>query len=88
MLTADGFNDLGVRDAARRDTVARATLLALPSTRQIVASVPEDGVRRAGLAGARYVVAMRQPRRRRRGHRPHPARSTTAPTGSPRPAPA
>jgi glucan 1,4-alpha-glucosidase len=55
VLTEDGFNDLGLRDAAG-NTVAPATLLALPSTRQIVASVPKTAI--GSLAGARYVVAM------------------------------
>jgi glucan 1,4-alpha-glucosidase len=56
VLTADGFNDLGVRDASGA-TLASATLLALPATRQIVASVPKTAFP-GGLGGARYVVAM------------------------------
>jgi hypothetical protein len=55
VLTADGFNDLGLRDAAGT-TVAAATLLELPWTKQIVASVPKTAI--PSLAGARYVVAM------------------------------
>jgi hypothetical protein len=56
VLTADGFNDLGLRDASG-NTVAAATLLALPSTRQIVASVPKTAIPGLGTA-TRYVVAM------------------------------
>lgn len=55
VLTADGFNDLGVRDASGA-TIAGATLLALPSTRQIVASVPKADL--GPLTGARYAVVM------------------------------
>ena len=56
VLTADGFNDLGLRDASG-NTVGSATLLALASTRQIVASVPKTDIP-GGLAGARYVLTM------------------------------
>ncbi len=55
VLTADGFNDLGLRDASGAQVEA-ATLLALPSTRQIVASVPKTAF--PSLAGARYAVTM------------------------------
>jgi glucan 1,4-alpha-glucosidase len=54
-ITADGFNDLGVRDAGGA-TVGAVTLLALPATRQIVASVPKDVL--GELSGARYAVVM------------------------------
>ena len=56
VLTADGFNDLGVRDASGA-TVASATLLALPSTQQIVASVPKTTFS-ALSSGARFAVVM------------------------------
>ena len=56
VLTADGFNDLGVRDASGAQ-VGSATLLALPATRQIVASVPKTDIP-GGLTGARYAVTM------------------------------
>ena len=55
VITADGFNDLGVRDASGA-TVGAATLLALPATKQIVASVPKDVL--GDLSGARYAVVM------------------------------
>jgi hypothetical protein len=55
VITADGFNDLGVRDASGA-TVGAVTLLALPATRQIVASVPKDVL--GDLSGARFAVVM------------------------------
>jgi carbohydrate-binding DOMON domain-containing protein len=57
VVTADGFTDLGVRDATGA-TVSGATMLALPATRQVVVSVPKTAFGPAGLAGAQYAVAL------------------------------
>jgi glucan 1,4-alpha-glucosidase len=57
VVTADGFNDLGVRDASGA-TVSGATLLALPATRQIIVSVPKSALGSADLATASYAVVM------------------------------
>jgi glucan 1,4-alpha-glucosidase len=57
VLTGDGFNDLGVRDAAGT-TVGSATLLALPATRQVVISVPRSVLGSVDLATAAYAVVM------------------------------
>jgi glucan 1,4-alpha-glucosidase len=57
VVTADGFNDLGVRDAAGT-TVSSASLLALPATRQVVVSVPLSALGSVDLATAEYAVAM------------------------------
>lgn len=57
VVTSDGFNDLGVRDAAG-NTVGPASLLALPATRQIVASVPRTVLGSTNLSTAQYAVVM------------------------------
>jgi hypothetical protein len=57
VVTADGFNDLGVRDASGA-TVSGATLLALPATRQIIVSVPKSALGSIDLATASYAVVM------------------------------
>ena len=57
VVTADGFSDLGVKDADGRD-VGSATLTAIPETRQVVVSVPASVFDGVDLAGARYAVAM------------------------------
>ena len=57
VVTADGFNDLGVRDAAGA-TVSGATLLALPATNQIIVSIPKEAFGSADLATASYAVVM------------------------------
>jgi hypothetical protein len=57
VVTGDGFNDLGVRDAGGA-TVSGASLLALPATRQIVLSVPKTALGSADLATASYAVVM------------------------------
>jgi carbohydrate-binding DOMON domain-containing protein len=57
VVTADGFNDLGVRDSSGA-TISDATLLALPATRQIIVSVPKTVFGTANLATASYAVVM------------------------------
>jgi glucan 1,4-alpha-glucosidase len=57
VVTGDGFNDLGVRDGAG-NTVGPATLLALPATRQIVASVSKSVLGSTNLSTAQYAVVM------------------------------
>jgi hypothetical protein len=57
VVTGDGFNDLGVRDASGA-TISGATMLALPATRQIVVSVPKAAFGSADLAGAQYALVM------------------------------
>jgi glucan 1,4-alpha-glucosidase len=57
VVTGDGFNDLGVRDAAG-NSAGSATLLALPATRQIVASVPKSVLGSTDLSAAQYAVVM------------------------------
>jgi glucan 1,4-alpha-glucosidase len=57
VVTADGFNDLGVRDAAGA-TVSSASLLALPATQQVVVSVPLSGLGSFDLSGAEYAITM------------------------------
>ncbi len=57
VVTADGFADLGVKDASGADA-GPATLTAIPETRQIVVSVPRSAFDGIDLAGAEYAVAM------------------------------
>jgi glucan 1,4-alpha-glucosidase len=57
VVTGDGFNDLGVRDAAG-NTVGPASLLALPATRQVVMSVPRSVLGATNLATAEYAIVM------------------------------
>lgn len=57
VVTADGFNDLGVKDAAG-NVVGSASLLALGATKQIVVSVPKDVFGTADLSSAEYAVVM------------------------------
>lgn len=57
VITGDGFNDLGVQDAAGA-RVGGATLLALPGTRQIVVSVPKGAFGDLDLASAQFAVVM------------------------------
>ncbi|HEX2773143.1 MAG TPA: glucan 1,4-alpha-glucosidase [Micromonosporaceae bacterium] len=57
VVTGDGFNDLGVRDAAG-NAVGPAALLALPATRQIIASVPKSVLGSTNLSTAQYAVVM------------------------------
>lgn len=57
VITADGFNDLGVRDAAG-EALGSASLLALKATKQIVVSVPKDVMGSTDLASAEFAVVM------------------------------
>ncbi|MGY1725333.1 glucan 1,4-alpha-glucosidase [Geodermatophilus sp. SYSU D01062] len=57
VVTADGFTDLGVRDAAGT-TVSGATLTAVPESRQVVVSVPRSALGDLDLAGAEYALVM------------------------------
>jgi glucan 1,4-alpha-glucosidase len=57
VVTGDGFNDLGVRDAAG-NPVGAAALLALPATKQIVVSVPKPVLASTNLSTAQYGVVM------------------------------
>lgn len=57
VVTGDGFNDLGVRDAAG-STVGSASLLALPATRQVVMSVPRSVLGGIDMSSAQYAVVM------------------------------
>ena len=57
VVIGDGFNDLGVRDAAG-NPAGPATLLALPATRQVVLSVPKSALGSVNLSTAQYAVVM------------------------------
>jgi glucoamylase len=57
VVTGDGFNDLGVRDASGA-TVSGATMLALPATNQIIVSVPKEVFGSADLGAASFSVEM------------------------------
>lgn len=57
VVTGDGFNDLGARDATG-NAVGPASLLALPATHQVVASVPKSVLGSINLSAAQYAVVM------------------------------
>ena len=57
VLTADGFNDLGVRDASGRDGRERDAARAAVARGRSSRSVPKTAFP-AGLTGARYAVVM------------------------------
>jgi len=57
VVTGEGFVTPSVQDAAG-NTLASGSLLALPSTKQIVVSIPKSAFGTANLASASYAVDM------------------------------